>query len=350
MMHIEIKIKRGSLTLVSSPDGEFHLESDPPCPVLNKGHEVIVDAERVSGSVRMTCQIPESAALDASLGRGPLEADGLSVERGDLNVGLGNAHLTALQRGHWDVNVGKGDLRVEKAQGSFDLNVGMGTCELSQVSGSVDLNDGLGRISLEECEGHYDINAGKGDVTWTHGGGELDINAGMGNVTISGARGAKLDVNAGLGKVTLANGVWGTADVSVGVGDVSAEGRFDHLTVQVKNRGRIEFAFPFDVGARIEASTEHGRVISHLPLIPVGHAGPQRGERLVGVVGDGRSQIELETRRGNIVVGQTPGEQHPDSAPPDLEGQRRTILAALQAGEITVEEADALLEQLDHSV
>lgn len=131
----------------------------------------------------------------------------------------------------------------------------------------------------------------------------------------------------------------------------------EHLSATVRNHGGINVSFPYGLGVRVEASTNHGRIISHLPLIPVGHSGPQRGERLVGMVGDGAGTISLETRRGTITLSQhadvtTPHDPDSASAEHSLPSRETdpkwAILRQLQEGHLTVEEADRLLNAVDH--
>lgn len=353
---IEIKVKRGELTLKPT-DQDFAVESDPPVTPEWHGDTVVIDTDRLNAHVRMTVLVPASVdRLDVSLGRGPLTMHQLHVDNADVNVGLGTAVIDDVQQGRWDINVGKGDLTVTNAEASFDINVGMGHCQLVHVRGTADINDGFGRVTAAGCEGNFDVNAGKGNVEWTEGGGKLSINAGMGDVRLHDGRGGSVEINAGLGKAFLTDGHWDSASLELGMGDATIASRVDRLAVHIKSRGKIDVSLPENQGARIEASTENGRIISQLNLIPVGHSGPQRGQRLVGVVGDGSGNVLLETRRGNITVSRhnAPPQEHPTPpAPPSadpVEAQRLTILAQLQQGRISVDEAEQLLAHLDKPI
>jgi len=353
VQNVEIKMKRGSLTISKSEDSELHVVSDTPVVPDFEGDTAVINLERMTGSITLTVLLPSSAkALDVGLGRGPCHITGVPLESADLNIGLGTCTLEE-SSGTWDINVGKGDLDIRKSSGQFDINVGMGQCRLTHLTGQADINAGLGPVKAEDCNGIFDVNAGKGDVTWTEGQGSVDINAGLGDVRTTNGRGTVLDITAGLGKIFVQGGTWQKAQLEVGIGSIHAEAYISELSAQVRNHGAIEVSLPISLGARVEASTEHGRIISHLTLIPVGHSGPQRGQRLVGVIGDGVGRINLETRRGNITL-----TQHDDLIMPDRESlphatvndpftqSRMLILEQLQDGRLTVDEAEKLLEGL----
>lgn len=349
MLDIEVKIKRGSLTFKPSHDDQLHLDADADLVPQLRGSSVVIDGERISGAIHATVFVPvPSHSLDANLGRGPCEITGLDLASADVNLGLGDLSLSQCS-GKWDINVGKGDAAVYGLSGTLDINVGMGRLKMAEVSGSADINDGLGAISAERCQGKFDLNAGKGDVTWENAqGGSLAANAGLGSIHVRGGGGDELEINAGLGKVVV-DGDWNDAKIETGLGDITVSGRFGELAASAKRSGNIAVSLPADIGSRIEASTDRGRIVSHLNLIEVGHAGPQRGQRLVGVVGDGSGQVTVHTRRGDVVLAQYDRENPPSSPPPDFgaEEQRITILQQLKDGALTVDEAEALLEALE---
>lgn len=349
---VEIKIKKGSLTLKKSPDDTVHVDGHPDLAPNTRDDRTVINGEHIAGEVHATILIPSSThQIHASIGRGPCQAVGLSTDQGDLNLGLGRLQLEDTH-GSWDINVGKGDARLSDSTGTFDLNVGMGRLEMLRVSGRAEINAGMGPVVAEGCHGTVTVNAGKGNIQWKDGGGSLHFNAGMGDVAMENTVGDDLEINAGLGKIHVRGGRWERAKLEVGVGEATVQSRVLDLTVTARHRGAIMVSIPEDLGARVEASTDHGRIVSHLNLIPVGHSGPQRGQRLVGLVGDGQGRIALQTRRGNITLAQHPADadasRQPDASRPSQTGdQRILILERLQQGTLTVEEADALLEAMD---
>lgn len=347
----EIKLKRGSLTIKPSPDDQWHLQSEPELVPEVGLNGVIINGESISAPVQATVLVPgPGEQLDAAVGRGPCQIEGVSFGTAEVSLGLGDLTLKDSQ-GDWEVNLGKGDASLERFSGKLDINLGMGRLDLKQVNATADINNGLGAIFGEQCDGAYDINAGKGDIRWNDGGGSAEMNAGLGTITVENGHGHELSLKSGMGKVFVLNGSWHRAQVETGLGDVSVSSRITDLAVHVKQRGHIEVSLPDDVGARVEASTDRGRIVSHLDLIPVGHAGPQRGQRLVGLIGDGSGTVELETRRGDITLSLFPASKgnRADEAParPSPEDERLFILEQLQRGHLTIDQADALLEALD---
>ena len=137
--------------------------------------------------------------------------------------------------------------------------------------------------------------------------------------------------------------------------------------------------------ARVDAQTSFGKVHSDIPLVRVGRSGPMGfgGERMVGSIGEGEPlvQVNLRTTHGQIRVRQAHGDAR-DDAPGPAHAARQTyahegtdqrpahvresaprhdseavqasaleepaqstlaVLEALAHGEITPDEADALL-------
>jgi hypothetical protein len=348
MLNVEIKIKRGSLTLKPSHDDQLHLDADPPLVPELRGSTVLIDADGVGGPVHCTVYVPvPSYQLEANLGRGPCTVEGIEVKSGEVNLGMGDLVMSAC-RGKWDINVGKGDAALSGVSGTLDINVGMGRLEMSDISATGDINDGLGSITAIRCAGQYDVNAGKGDITWSQAqGGSLTANAGLGSTTVDGT-GDALEIAAGLGKVSV-RGAWDKAEVTTGRGDITVAGRFARLEATAKQRGNITVQLDSTAGARVEASTSRGRIVSHLNLIPVGHAGPQRGQRLVGVIGDGSGEVTLVTKNGDIMLSQREISE-PLDTPWDVDDtpeRRLAILQQLQEGALTIDEAEALLDGLE---
>ena len=264
----------------------------------------------------------------------------------DLNLGLGNLVVESCQ-GVFDVNVGKGNITMKDVRGSFDMNAGMGRVHLSHLRGDGDINDGLGDITIEESDGTYDVSAGKGDIRGQGLKGHLEANAGMGAILLRDSKALSLELQSGFGKIQVLGGSLQDIQCEAGIGSVTVEAEFSSLSVEVKNRGDIHVNIPVNQGARIEAITDQGRIVSQMDLVEVNNPGPSRGQRLVGTVGNGATPISLHTRRGTVTL----GHYDQDTASPTSESfdvdPRMEILSQLQQGTITVEEADVLLQQLD---
>lgn len=344
-----LKLKRAKLTVGPSPDNEPHVTATGPLTQDTTSNTFTVESEH-SKTLDVEVQIPTSVtSLDANLGWGPMTIQNLKTKDIDVNVGLGNL-LIETSQGDFDVNVGKGNITMKKVSGSFDMNAGMGRVHLSHLRGNADINDGLGDITIEESEGTYEVSAGKGDICGQGLRGHLEANAGMGAILLRDSKALSLELQSGFGKIQVLGGSLQDIQCEAGIGSVTVEAQFASLSVEVKNRGDIHVNMPINQGARIEAITDQGRIVSQMDLVEVNNPGPSRGQRLVGTVGDGSTPISLHTRRGTVTLGhfdangETPNPESDDADP------RMEILSQLQEGTITVEEADVLLQQLDYEL
>ncbi len=344
MINVEIHLKRGTLTIKPSPDEQLHVESQPPLVAELIGGTAVIDGKSIPGQVDATVLVPAtSGSLHASIGVGPCTISSVAVKDARLNLGLGPLIVEDSQ-GKWDANLGKGDATFTRVDGPLNINMGMGRLRLRQIRGPADINNGLGSIEIHESDGDYKIKAGKGDVLWQSTQGSGTIHAGMGTVEVVDSRGARLEIKSGLGKTSVVNSNWEAVQVDTGVGDIRIEGSVASLFASAKQRGHIHVSLADPLDTRIEASTERGRIISSFNLMPVGHAGPQRGERVVGIVGDGQREIRLYTRRGNITLDAA---SDPKTSVPDETDERLAILRELKNGTITVDEAEDLLSALE---
>lgn len=341
-----LKLKRAKLTVVPSPDNEPHVTATGPLIKETTASTFTVESEQ-SKTLDVQLQIPTSVtSLDANLGWGPMTIQRIITKDIDLNVGLGNLFIESCQ-GDFDVNVGKGNITMKEVSGSFEMNAGMGRVHLSHLRGDATINDGLGDITLEESEGTYDVNAGKGDIRGQGLKGHLEANAGMGAILLRDSKALSLELQSGFGKIQVLGGSLQDIQCEAGIGSVTVEAQFTSLSVEVKNRGDIHVNIPVNQGARIEAITDQGRIVSQMDLVEVNNPGPSRGQRLVGTVGNGSTPISLHTRRGTVTLGHFDQETESPIPEPYDPDPRLEILSQLQEGTITVEEADILLQQLD---
>lgn len=352
IQNVTVKLKKAKVQITQSPDDDVHVVSGVPLNQERIGNQITIEYDQ-SRTIDVSLALPASVrSLDFNLGWGPATIAQMSLTDADINLGLGNLVVTA-SHGKFDVNVGKGNVTMQKLDGDIDINAGLGTVFLQQVTANGDINDGLGDIILEDCRGSLDINAGKGDIRGSGTGGQMEVHAGMGSILFTDSHHLSLEAHSGFGQIKLVGGILDDVTCESGIGSVTVEARMAQLAVDIKNRGDIHVNIPTTQGARIEASTDQGRVVSQMELVEVNNPGPARGHRLVGSIGDGSTQIVLHTRRGSITLGQF-------AEPDGLEvveniseassvDPRLQILEQLQQGHLTVDEADALLLQLDEN-
>ena len=202
------------------------------------------------------------------------------------------------------------------------------------------------------------------------------------------------------GDVQIEQGRIAELDVESSRGDVQIESVLPTAAWELVTRhGDIQLVLPGDAYARLDAATRHGDIECDAPLVRVGRPGPgaRHGGRMVGTIGEGTGEpvdIHLESQHGDIGIdverrpSRFAGQPAPQSKAQErsTETRERTasaaasntvvpvtvtdldepeneanlpqakrtqgydsqfaILQALQAGEITVAEAEMLLRSL----
>ncbi|MCL5971291.1 MAG: DUF4097 domain-containing protein [Firmicutes bacterium] len=352
IQEVAIKLKKAKVHIAPSPDDDVHIVSGVPLNQERTGNQITIEYDQPR-SIDVSLALPASVrSLDFNLGWGPATIVSMNLTDADINMGLGNLVVTACQ-GKFDVNVGKGNVTMQQLDGEIEINAGLGAVFLQQVTANGGINDGLGDITLENCRGSLDVNAGKGDIRGSGTSGHMEVNAGMGSILFTDSHHLSLEAHGGFGQIKLMGGILDNVQCESGIGSVTVEARVDQLNVDIKNRGDIHVNIPTTQGARIEASTDQGRVVSQMELVEVNNPGPARGHRLVGSTGDGSTHIALHTRRGSITLGHfaEPDGLKVEEDPSEAAtlDPRLQILEQLQQGHLTIDEADALLLQLDEN-
>jgi hypothetical protein len=172
-----------------------------------------------------------------------------------------------------------------------------------------------------------------------------------------------------MGSIGVQGGAVGSLRMKCGAGNLECAtdlgpGEHDLDT----GAGNIEVRLPDNAGVRIDAVTRMGAVHSDFDLVKVGRPGPVTigGGRFVGTIGAGEATatLHMKTGAGNIAIrralepwtaGDGPsaasasqGEAETPVAASSVgaERTRLAVLHSLQRGEITVEEAMALLDRV----
>lgn len=268
----------------------------------------------------------------------------------------------------------RSDFSSDGGEADLDISGGSGKIRVSNLSGSLRVAGGSGDVSLIDVNAVTNVAAGSGEVTLHRVAGEaIKIAAGSGDITVKNSRSEAYASDCGSGDVVIAGGAFGRMSVRAGSGDINCAARFgNHDQAFTSGSGTVMLGVPKDVSARIEAFTSSGDIKTDLPLVSVGQRGPKsrRSSRQVGSVGnaDERAEVSVRTSSGDINIhwlSATESEAIPmpppvpdvptpsptpvkpgarlssPSADQDLE--TKAVLEALSRGEISVEEAEALL-------
>lgn len=325
---------------------------------------------------------PQGIELEGlGLGRRTSTPAGASLSPLVLTVPLALRHVTvtighgALRlegpRGRVEASLGDGELTIDDGEGQLSVETVSGHVSVDRFSGALEVTSGSGDVVLRGVTGAVAVKSGSGDVVVRDGTGELAVTSGSGDVDVVDCTCPVLSVKAGSGRVSVSGGAVATTTVKAGSGDVSFQagfglGRHEFAT----GSGDLVIAFPPGLPARIEVTTR-GDVESSLPLVAVGQRGPRSafGRRLVGSVGEGsgpRAEVVLRSQQGDVrlhwlsTVASTgyvragaptlPAvpDEPPVSPPVGTAGtdEAQAVLEALAQGEITVEEAQFLLDRL----
>lgn len=125
--------------------------------------------------------------LDLEMGMGFLTAEGLAADRSDIELGMGEMTLMDFSSGGCDIGVGMGSLIVEgKITGRGTVNCGMGSVEMmlegAQSDYGFDASVGMGSVNI----GLHSIDGLGGEMTLNSGAPNFyTVDCGMGSVDIS---------------------------------------------------------------------------------------------------------------------------------------------------------------------
>ncbi|MBI2939350.1 MAG: DUF4097 family beta strand repeat protein [Chloroflexi bacterium] len=333
---------------------------------------------------------------EARVGQGSLHA---AQHEGQLEakVGAGDVDVADLD-GRLELKSGVGSVTAHQVTGSVDAKVGRGDVTVRRLAGTLDVTVGDGAIVVEEArDGELEVKTGKGDVR-IQGGAirSLHVKSGLGGIVCDAALApGGHDLRTGLGDISvmLATSAGLRVDAATGWGDV----RSDFPLVRVGRPGPMGIGgqrFVGSIGAgpnqerapggdlklragkgsiqiRRARAAEPSAATPSTPY-PSPHPGERGGLHPSPPVGPGQ-----ERRQGERAPDLTPGapspstEERPDltpgasrsSAGPStergMEGEvatttpeggrpdpRLAVLQALRRGEISVEEAERMLEIL----
>jgi DUF4097 and DUF4098 domain-containing protein YvlB len=228
-------------------------------------------------SLDITITLPARIALDILTGSGDLEIDDrtgpIEVKSGSGDIRVSNAG------GGLDVKMGSGDVRVHSASGPVRVTAGSGDFFATDVRGDVVVATGSGEISLETLTGDGRFSTGSGDITVAASTGTVNATTGSGDIEFRGHK--------------------GSAEVLTSSGSIFYGASASDGTVRLKaSSGNIGVTLYGLDSVELEVATISGSISSKVPIV-VKHASRKR---LVGLVGDGRLKLNIETASGDVSV------------------------------------------------
>jgi DUF4097 and DUF4098 domain-containing protein YvlB len=268
----------------------------------------------------------------------------------------------------WQVKgeIGQGEVTVSDLEGGLRVKTGQGEAQVTSFRGQLTVNLGQGDAALSRISGPIKAAVGQGDIClqgW-QGEGEdgCSLKCSAGTVEVIEATGPRLEASSAMGDCLLRDVRLPHLRAETSKGDVTCDGEPGNGRWVLKTAlGDVTLTLPADANVRINAVTSLGEIRSEFPLVQVGRQGPMGllGGRMVGAIGQeaAQTEIELATAKGDIrLQARRPRPSAPPSAaaapspePPaadDVDAARLQVLEALSRGELSVEEAEELLQRL----
>lgn len=262
--------------------------------------------------------------------------------------------------------MGQGEVTVSDLEGDLLIKTGQGEAQVTSFRGQLTLNLGQGDVALSRISGPVKATVGQGDVRlegWRGEGEEAcSLKSSAGTVKVIEATGPRLEASSAMGDCLLREVRLPYLRAETSKGNVTCDGEPGNGRWVLKTAlGDVTLTLPTDANVRINAVTSLGEIRSDFPLVQVGRQGPMGllGGRMVGAIGreTAQAEIELTTAKGDIRLhARRPSPSAPPSAagapppePPaagDVDAARLQVLEAVSRGELSVEEAEELLQRL----
>jgi DUF4097 and DUF4098 domain-containing protein YvlB len=228
-------------------------------------------------SIEITATLPAGVSLDILTGSGDIlvgdRTAAILIHSGSGGVTVGGA------AGGIDVKSGSGDVRLQAAKGTVKFSAGSGDFFGGDLESATEGSTGSGEINIEKIVGDLMVSTGSGDVSVLSSTGKASARSGSGDMEFGGHEGG--------------------ADILTSSGDIAfatsaTEGEIDLKT----SSGDIDVTLYGVESAELDISTMSGAMTSKVPVV-VKEASRRH---LVGVAGDGRLKLKLETSSGNVSV------------------------------------------------
>ena len=267
---VSLDLAIGDVRITASDRDDTVVEVHPS----DTGHEPDVRAAeqtRVEYTVgRLLVKAPKQRGLGLFGKAGSIDVTIDLPTGSDVQGGAGVAAFRCVGHlGECRVKTGSGDIQLDHT-GAVDLHAGGGAIVVDRVVGHAEVSTGSGRVRLREIDGTAVLKNSNGDSWVGEIAGDLRANAANGDISVDHA-------NAGVTAHT-ANG-------DVRIGEV-ARGSASLKTAC----GEIEIGIRGGSAARLDVSTQFGRVHNHLETAD----GPEPSDETV--------EVHARTSYGDIVI------------------------------------------------
>ena len=209
----------------------------------------------------------------------------------DLKVRMPAGHRVSLY-------LAVGQVSISNVSGELLVDGHSAPVTASGTKGTLMLDVGSGPVRVTGAEGEVNVDTGSGPVQVTgFSGGELHIDTGSGGVTGSKLEADAIHIDTGSGDIELTAAVAPTVVLETGSGSVGADlrGPVSELSVETGS-GDISVRAPASLAAQVEIETASGEIETDFQLQVTRHS----RNHVVGQIGNGSGQIEIETGSGDV--------------------------------------------------
>jgi DUF4097 and DUF4098 domain-containing protein YvlB len=321
---VSVKLERGSKLAISNPNGPVTITGWDRDTVEaeatgDEGAEAVVVRNlkesgstkmllevrrRRGGEVELTVKVPRYADIDPLDSRnGDLAVSGIE---GSVNITEGNGDVRISHVGSIQLSRRAGDAVISDINGSATLKLNSGDLDVRNVKGNLLVTLINGDLNVSGVSGLADLTATSGDVAISNAG-EVRINAASGDILVDCVK-QEVQADTASGDVTLTR-IDGNVDANTASGDVI-------LTCAIKPGGRYRLhTVTGEVHMSIQANppgftatiqSYKGEIITDFPL-KLQTPATSVSRKLLGVFGDGKAQITLDTFSGTARLGKATG-------------------------------------------
>ncbi len=245
----------------------------------NRGLLAFIMQQYTSMSVDLDISAPASVAIAVTASSGDVEVAGIS---GAVEISAASGDIDARRIGaSLDVQVSSGDIVAEDVEGPVKLATASGDIDAVRVKKDAAVQSASGDITITAVGGGIVLSSMSGDVS-VDGAGSVEFSGTNGNALFTGVRGGvKAGTASGDIEVTASPAGPASFEMTTSSGDIV-----------------LVFASALPGGFALKARTTVGDISVRLP-IEVHKVGRRY---LSGIVGEGKSLVEIETSSGNISI------------------------------------------------
>jgi DUF4097 and DUF4098 domain-containing protein YvlB len=247
--------------------------------------------------VDLELYVPFQTTCRIESGSGGIEV--LST-RGDLQAETGSGRVTVAEVNSTRVETGSGSITIRHVDGRLEASTGSGSIEVETVNGDATLETGSGSIAARVINGDLHAETGSGRLAVARVVGGAQLESGSGNVEVQDLYGPSLHVETGGGGARLLAVNVRELEVEASSGRVEAElaGIHPGGMYQIETgSGGVTVAIPQDAGLSVSVEAPSGRIAHQGLNLQVRHAA--RGE-LEAQMNDGDAQLTIEAGSGSV--------------------------------------------------